>query len=260
MAKAILVELEFFSTFSINFPSQTASPSPLPIPMPSTLIGALAASYFRYYKGSEVIVKGKKLYSASVKLLWDKGVLYATGGYEYPSAITFQDLTRVIISPYQRRGELQFNAVGFGRTISRSTFIALYLVSDSSAEILGKVAWGITSIGNKESLVEVKDVNIEDIKPENIMAEAPNAVDTMFYVDADVVNCNSILVSGWPLEDQVYTSRENRSVKQWCVPYDSGLYGGYMTVNPIKGKADVIKIKRKDKYEAVVIPKGIIQK
>lgn len=266
MVKAIIVELEFFSTFSINVPSQTASPSPLPIPMPSTLVGALAASYFRLVKGTEVVFKNGMPYSSAAKLLWDGAVIYAIGGFKNPTSITFQDLARVIILPYQRRKteEFTFAATGFGRALARGIFTALYLVSNKWADILSKAAWGITAVGNKESLTEVRDVAVEDITFAS--PEEGESVETMFYVEADIAECaaeSCISVTAWPFGGEAYASRgvrgeESVRLKTWHVPFRNGLYGGYMKVRPIAGRATVLKISMRGVYEYVIIPRNLL--
>jgi len=198
--------------FSVKYPLESAAQRAVAYPMPSTLVGALAATF------AEVETKwdGSVAYSKAVELL--DSIVFATARYLVnnplpisPDVIAVVDVNRNIVAPYLRRQHrrdrrMWFSAQGMGKVFAPLPLEIVYLTADPN---LGKYAWGIYRIGSKEGLFSVYDVEV--VKAEEFSGEV---FDTDFVVPAQTVEPvrgDYLSLTGWPLNRDAFTLF-NRSV------------------------------------------------
>jgi CRISPR-associated protein Cas5a/b/c len=173
MLYAIKVILELHWGYSIKRPIFSASQPVLLVPPPSSLLGALARA-LAYFNGmSENTLIGGELYSSASLLIRDiPWITLALSDKRFISPILglieSRDIIRALIAPYQRSQHIYpgsrvlFGIQPHGRIYAPSMRLNLiYLAKDKN---LGKYAWCITSLGNKESVVSVLDVHVTEIK------------------------------------------------------------------------------------------------
>ncbi|HID05376.1 MAG TPA: type I-A CRISPR-associated protein Cas5 [Aigarchaeota archaeon] len=223
---AIRVQGRFFTAFSVSYPGQTGAPTPVPLPPPTTLVGALSASIARVRREPETSIKGGSLSSRAVELL--DAVKYATLGVRDRHAIPFQDLSRFLMAPYQQRAYLHFSALAFGRVSAMLLrFSVLYFVDSGRSEDLAKMAWGILTLGNKESLVSVDEVEVLPVE----VVDADEA-ETIYYAPARLADplrsCKTTYM--WPLTPEAYKAKGAKP-EEWLIPINPlGFIGGSMRI------------------------------
>ena len=240
---------EFFTGFSVIYPSQTSAPTPLPLPPPTTLVGALSASIARVRKEPETTFENGSLASRAVELL--DVVKYATFGIKDGYAIPFQDLSRYLMAPYQHRPHLHFSALAFGRVSATSLkFSILYFVNTEDPSALARMAWGILALGNKESLVSIEDVKVLSVEVVNI-----DEGETIYYTPSKIAtplaSCKATYM--WPLTPEAYKAR-GAALEEWLIPIDPlSFVGGAMRVRR-NDKGIFVKVGE----DLVLIPKRVL--
>lgn len=263
MPKVILVKARTLWGFSIKYPTQTAMQDSIPLPPPTTVLGALAAQYARYNKLPETLKIGTKLYSSAVKLLLDKIIKYCTSGLKYSSAIKYSDISRSIMLIYQRYKEPKFHFAAQSTSkvytlMPESPLLLICVTEDPYAELIYKLAWGISSVGSKEGLVSVTDVALHDLK-----VVSKKVVDTYFITPSNIAECvrNCIEVELCGLAPESYLADAVCKSTRFLIPVRGdikNLFGGSMRVN-VTDNAVVTEIPLDDKeYTYIVLPKEVI--
>lgn len=243
MYKALLVKANTHWGFSIREPGFTAASPSLPLPPPTTIVGALAASYAKLKELPEVI-NGR----STAAILLQKGyVAYALAGFINGKTTLQQDLTRILIIMYQKRKTPNhwFAAHAIGKTYAIGELLMMYIVRNDIAESLSKAAWGITRVGTRESLITVKEVKVLDIEKLD-----KKIINTPFYVEESLVKPISWArpLEFWELNPDSFRVKSVPKRVVYYVPYSAGIYGGFMRVR-ISNEASVIKV---DEFEAII--------
>ncbi len=224
--KAIIVKTTPVWGFSIKYPGQSAAQDAFPYPPPSTLLGALASGYARLNGLPE---KAGSKESTTIRLL--DTVRYVTvcmRGF----GVKQLDPQRNIVIGFQRKERRKnpkywrgLQAMGKMYALN-SELRVVYIVEDGYAIELARAAWNITYIGGKESLVNVKDVEIHDME---VLEE--DYCETCYMVPAGIVvepPENSVKISFWDWRDKrnYQYGQTPRLVKEYYIPYIHGmLYG-----------------------------------
>jgi len=240
--KLVTVKASIFWGYSVKYPTQTAAQDSIPIPPPTTVLGALASAYARYLKLPEVLKVGKGVYSTAVKLLLDGVVKYATSALVTSVAVKQGDVVRNIILIYQRHKESRYHfAVQAVSKVyapsSRGQLVLAYVVGDSQAELVSKVAWGITAVGCKEGLISVSEVLVHDV-PTNVV-KAGTPVDTYFITPSNIARCvrSCMEVELCKLTTESYLSGGLCPKECYLVPLSPGVrdvFGGLMRVETVR--------------------------
>lgn len=260
MPKLVLVKSKIFWGYSIKYPTQTAAQDSIPIPPPTTTLGALAAPYAKYMKLPEALIIDGKTYSTAAKLLLDKVVKYCTSGIEDPNAVKYSDISRSIILPYQRYKERRFHFAAqsvskiYAPSLDKRLLLA-YLVNDNYVELVSKIAWGITSIGNKEGLISVDDVSVYDVRK-----VSKPVVETPFITPSSLAQCISgcIEVESCSLDVSSYSAGTICKNEIYLIPVCpdiKDLFGGQMKVSVSKDAA-VVEITLNSGSTYIVLPKS----
>lgn len=262
--KAVSARLRFFYGYSIKMPGQTSAKEPLPYPSPTTLVGALASAMGRAMNEPEVIRNGKSLSSYSLTLLGK--IVWAAPALLQEKAIPFKTMTRLLTLPYQRKRALE-QAIAMAFSVTTQAWmhydgeaVATYITEDEFADEIAKYAWGIDSIGSKESLVDVLSVHTSELIPEGEggSIKTPYPIPTECLSDIESVERGAI--SPYiPLTDAAYTQRprEETPIKYWLVPRESA-YGGYLEVGTesINDNCGVYRIDVGGDSLVIVLPRG----
>ncbi|MEM1853226.1 MAG: type I-A CRISPR-associated protein Cas5a [Thermofilaceae archaeon] len=198
MLTAVRVTVEFHWGYSVKRPFFSASQPALAVPPPTALIGALARAAASIEGWPEAVVESgqptgsqrgstvHRLYSGAVRVL-DR-VLWASLAltderFVSPmiGIVETRDIIRALIAPYQRRDNiypgsaLLFGVQPHGRVYAPSMRAhVLYLAKGSEAAAW---AYAIQSIGSKESIVSVVDVEVGEAR----MREGGGSVETRYY-------------------------------------------------------------------------------
>lgn len=265
MKSILITKIVFSWGYIIRPPYVSGGGYSLPYPPPSTLIGALAASYLRLKKPIEIVVKGRKPYSPAVEVL-NNIVYYAVLGFREESVAQINDLTKHYIYAYLReehkRNEKFWSAaLGLGKTYAPREAYIVYIVSSEYVDEIAKTAWGINRIGSKEGLVAVKEVEIV-YEPEIVSKEV---VKTIFPTPKSIAECeeNCTETSFWKLNNKAYTSfypkEPSELLETYLVPSrPGGVYGGEMIVRPKPSESSIIKLQLDDFETYLVTPKNIL--
>jgi len=263
--KLVVIKTKVFWGYSIKYPTQTAAQDSIPIPPPTTALGALAAAYAKYLKLPETLRAGGRIYSTAARLLLDGVVKYATSALITPVAVKHSDVTRNIMLIYQRHKESRYHfaAQAMSKVYAPSVdnqLVLAYVVRDSQAELISKIAWGITTIGCKEGLVSVGEVAIYDI-PATI-ARAGTTVETHFITPSELASCERSCteVELCELSPESYLAGRACSRKSYLVPLSPrvrDIFGGSMQV---KVKADALLLElplTRSIKSAILLPKEV---
>ena len=266
--KALLVKANLLWGFSTKIQSQTATQDAIPLPPPTTVLGALASSYARYFGLPETIyLKGRKA-STAVELLHKGVIKYATSGLINAIGVKHSDMLRNIMLPYQRHKEPRYHFAvhSMGRVYvisNRSDLVLVYLVNDQFIDLVSKLAWGITAIGSKEGIISVSDVSVielSDIKkiPKGYILE------TIFMTPFHVASCeiNCIEIDSCDLREESYYSGIECPRTRYLVPVNPKLrelYGGDMRVR-LKNDAYIAELQLiNEKKTNLIIPEGVFE-
>lgn len=257
--KAVTALIRFFYGYSVKAPGQTSAKEPMPYPSPTTLIGALAASIGRARGAPEVITLKKKPASFAASLLGR--VAWAAPALLADTAIPFKSIIRQLTVPYQRGRPLEvtlrlaFSATTLGWMHYDGKALLTYIVTDDFAAEASRHAWGITSLGSKESLIEVLDVAAGDVSISNA-----STITTPYPIPSECVEeVKGELVPYIPPETSSYIRKGSPSLKYWYVPRGRG-YGGHLTVHTpmIRGGCVALKIPVPGGEEHIVVPEGVV--
>lgn len=174
--EVLVVRGRFHWGFAVRAPGQSAVQTPFLFPPPGTLIGALAraagSADADHYGGLE------------------REVRWAAFGYEEEipglpvASLVSVDITRHLVAPYVRKEyrkeeQYKFAAVPTGKVYAPAFRAVLFYFGERMSR-LRDVAWGIFRIGNKESLFEVREVEIC-----RVSKAAGSEVETLVYVPKD---------------------------------------------------------------------------
>ena len=231
-AKALTVHTRFFDGYSISYPGHSCSREPMIYPSPTTLIGALAAARARRLKAPEILRSGRVVQSYAASLLDKvKWAAPAILGRAIPYRAMFKALTIPYMRRENRRIELAFTATTVGRVSYDGEAILLYILDAEDAEELAWDAWGITSVGSKESMVEVLGVKVSDVrvvKNSTVRRLAtPFPIQYKCLSEKPMGGCEAEYI---PPRPEAYTSRRRISLENWYVPCSDGAYGGYLEI------------------------------
>lgn len=233
----VLAELFFSWGYLIKPPYLSLGGHSLPYPPPTTLIGALAYPYFKYIGlNKEIEFINNKPHSSSVKLL--EYVKYASMGYLNPMTTQIVDINKYYIFAYvrddYRKDETRWTSViGVGKTYVLSKAVVAYLVEREYSELLSKIAWGISRIGSKESIVSVNKVYL--ITEPSVLKQT-SKFETVFPTPASIVKkCDRAeKVVFWKTTPEVYskiTQPLTNIYEEYFVPKPiEGIYGGKMVI------------------------------
>ncbi|MEM3944088.1 MAG: type I-A CRISPR-associated protein Cas5a [Thermofilaceae archaeon] len=201
MLTAVRVTVEFHWGYSVKRPFFSASQPALAVPPPTALIGALARAAASIEGWPEAVAESgqptgsqrgstvHRLYSGAVRVL-DR-VLWASLAltderFVSPmiGIVETRDIIRALIAPYQRRDNiypgsaLLFGVQPHGRVYAPSMRAhVLYLAKGSEAAAW---AYAIQSIGSKESIVSVVDVEVGEAR----VRGGGGSVETRYYFPA----------------------------------------------------------------------------
>ncbi len=260
--KAVTALTRFFYGYSSKTPGQTSAKEPMPYPSPTTIIGALAASIGKARGAPEIIVINKKIASFAASLL-DK-VTWAAPAILSDTAIPFKTMVRQLTVPYQRSRRLEetlrlaFSATTLGWMHYDGEALLTYIVRDEYAGDVAKHAWGMTSLGSKESLLEVVDVVLGDIT-----VEEPLTITTPYPVPVECVEEGAVegeLVPYIPPEASAFMRKGSPTLRYWYVPRGRG-YGGRLRVSAaaIRKRCATLKIPVPGGAEHIIVPKEVIK-
>ncbi len=285
--KAITALTRFLYGFSIKYPGQTSAKEPMPYPSPTTLVGALAAAIGRSSKHPEIIVEGRATLSYAATLL-DK-VVWAVPALLDGNAIPFRTLTQTYTLVYQRSSRQSatsrvFLGIAKGRGNESKDFVwpfsatvmgwmhydgrayLTYIAHDHAADEIAKAAWGIVSVGSKESLMEVEDVTVSDVS----LAETGDPVTTPYPVPLkcvklgergvdDLLDSGSIINARTayyiPLTKEAYTRGASIRPRRWLVPYNEGYGGDLMISKSVIRKDECLIATIGPGEETIVLPR-----
>ncbi len=241
--KALKVDVTFHWGFIVRQTEQSAAQSPYPYPPPSTLIGALSYGYNKINGNPETIVQNGKIYSSTIKIL--NGIYDVTCRIIESSACPYQDLGRVISSPYlrvQHRQKLSpFAAQAVGKTyVIKGKLRVIYLVHEEWIDILEKAAFLISRIGSKEGISSVEKVRVVDIS-----SVESDEISTQYYLRSnhvlEIYNEAYHRVTYWDFKDieayRVGKSRRKPTEMEYLVNKYDVIFGG--EIEPMELKIDV---------------------
>jgi len=264
--KLVLAKTKVFWGYSIKYPTQTAAQDSIPIPPPTTALGALAAAYAKYLKLPETLIAGGRIYSTAAKLLLDGIVKYATSALITPVAVKHSDVTRNIMLIYQRHRESKYHFAAQAMskvyaTSIKNQLVLAYVVRDDQAELISKIAWGITAVGCKEGLVSVNEVAVYNI-PASIVKAGTTAV-THFITPSELALCERSCteVELCELTPQSYLAGRECSRKTYLVPLSPkarDVFGGSMK---IRVKTDTLLLELPltcNVKTSVLLPKEVV--
>jgi CRISPR-associated protein Cas5a/b/c len=172
--KILNIEVEVHWGYSIKVASIGKSQPALYIPPPSTLVGAISLPLAKNRDMGETLSDGTTLFNT---LSLFKRVFVNSACKLIGKGTYWEDINRYIISLYQRPGRrsdpnYRFNAIPTGKIfVPHQKIRILYLIDEkASIEILGQnwqaeiiiSAWEISRLGNKESIVSVERVSLND--------------------------------------------------------------------------------------------------
>ncbi len=236
--KALTILIRFLEGYSIKYPGQSSAREPMIYPSPTTLIGALAAAEARTLGEPEVIHVDDRPCSYASRLLekvrWAAPALMEAKATPYRAL--FKALSLPYLRPQNRTLAMAFAATTLGRISYDGEAILLYIVGDKWAWDLAKYGWGITALGNKESLVEVIDVSLSPL-------EAATLIHRIFFPIPS--HCVLKRPSSWveteyvPPSSKAFSSDISSELSTWLVPYRAGMYGGWGRLAP-----DIINAKK----------------
>lgn len=257
----LLIEVFFTWGHFIKPPYLSLGGASLPYPPPTTLIGALAYPYYKHKNlhGEILYIEGTP-HSPAVELL--NYIKYASIGYLEPTVSQIIDINKYYTFAYlreeYRKDESMWTSItGVGKTYVLSKAVALYLVKKEYAELLSKVAWGISRIGSKESLVAVTNVHL--IKEP--IALNKTTIETIFPTPAVIVkNADKAdKIVFWKITPEAYSrTKENlhEILEEYYIPKSiRGLYGAAMHIEVDRDKTVVYETP----YTPVAIPISIVK-
>ena len=264
-----MVKANTFWGYSIKFPGQTASQETLPLPSPTSVLGALASSYARYFRKPETaILEKNKRASTSAELLAKRIVLYATSGLMDPIGAKHSDITRNIILPYQRRKGTRYHFAAHSMSriyapSNRSDLVLVYVVNDQYAELIKRLSWGIVAIGSKESVVSVSNVSLID-PIELKKGSRGQTVDTYFMTPSTLARCvrSCLEIEACQLREESYYSGEECPKIRYLIPINASLrefYGGSMRIELIEESLLIDLQIYNSRKTILIVPKEVIR-
>ncbi|AHC52233.1 CRISPR-associated protein Cas5 [Sulfolobus acidocaldarius SUSAZ] len=242
--------------YSVRYPSASAGGESFPMPPVSTLIGALSRGYCNH----AVNERNESCTKEFVDQLAKKDLFWITYGTEEPLMIRYSDLMREERVPYRQEKnrkleEMQnwFGVSAFGKIYAPMTTFNVLLLLRGKEELWRKLAWQVTSLGSKESLVSVLKV----IEGEVEEMSAPDEINTNFYFPSKCVNSDEgveMPMTGiYKLSSKAPTSDEKPNVEKFVIPKHGPLFGGFMKVsNLYREECTVYKVNN----SLVIVPKG----
>ncbi|MEM1898807.1 MAG: type I-A CRISPR-associated protein Cas5a [Sulfolobales archaeon] len=263
--KLVVVKARIFWGYSIKQPTQTAAQDSIPLPPPTTVLGAIAAPYAKYFKLPETLKIGGNTYSTTAKLLIDDLIKYCSAGLLESTAVKYSDTSRSIMLIYQKHKERKYHfaaqAVGKVYTPSwKENLLLVYIVDDKYSELISKISWGIISLGSKEGIVSVCDVITSDVKKLEVRNQL---VKTPFITPSRIAFCEAgcAEIKLCRISPDSYLSGSVCVEEDYLVPIHPDvrdLYGGLMRVRP-NDKAAVVEVPLGDGVKTyILVPEGVI--
>lgn len=267
MPKIVLAKAKVLWGYSIKYPTQSGAQDSSPLPPPTTVLGALAASYARYMKLPETRRVDDKIQSTSARLLSDGIVRYCTSGITRPLAAKHSDVSRNIILIYQKHKQRSFHfaAQAMGKVYAPlptsnpdDRLLLVYVVDDDHAELVSKLAWGITSIGNREGMVSVDDVLVHELETVD-----EKVIETPFMTPSDMAKCvrGCMEVEWCSLSIGSYEAERVCEASRFLVPTYPGLksiFGGDMRVE-VSSNAMVSKVMLNGRTTYIAVPRKLLE-
>ncbi|MEM1983564.1 MAG: type I-A CRISPR-associated protein Cas5a [Sulfolobales archaeon] len=263
--KLVIVKARIFWGYSIKQPAQTAAQDSTPLPPPTTVLGALASSYARYFKLPEIIKINDNIYSTAAKLLMDNIIKYCTSGLMEP-AVKYSDISRNIMLTYQRHKQKDYHfavqAMGKVYSPSNKGGILLAYIVNKEYDLISKISWGITTIGSKEGMVSVYDVITTDIKKVEIRKN--QIIKTPFITPADIARCEKgcTEVSLCSLSPDSYLAESVCREEKYLIPVYpeiKDIYGGESMVLKVIDNVEAIETRLEgDNKTYILVPGGIV--
>ncbi|MCX8186883.1 MAG: type I-A CRISPR-associated protein Cas5a [Sulfolobales archaeon] len=262
--KLIIAKAKVFWGYSIKQPTQTAAQDPIPLPPPTTVLGALASPYAKYLKLPEVVKVNNRNYSTAVKLLLDDVVRYSTSGLMDSTAVKYSDISKNIMLIYQRHKGKEYyfavQAMGKVYTPTMRESLLLAFIVNKDTELMSKLCWGITAIGNKEGLISVYDVATYDLK---LIENTNQLIETPFITPSRIARCEAgcVEIDLCTLSTDSYISGKVCTKEPYLIPVYrevKDLYGGSMSVRADKG-ASIVEVPLETRKTYLLIPKEVVE-
>lgn len=223
--KLLSVQAEIHWGYSIKVPSIGKSQPSLILPPPSTLIGAIVQPIAKHRKIGETITKDGKVFGTLnlYQALFRGASCRLVGKGTY-----WEDINRYIIALFQNKSRrfdpnYRFNAIPTGKVyLSGQKIKAIFVLDEKAAfDVLGETwheeiltaGYEITRIGNKESIVSVEQVKLDNA------SEISGKVTTSLYFpigSAHVIDGGEFFFADFWTSD--YQLGEEPSIERYVVP------------------------------------------
>lgn len=259
--KGILVEGIHHWGFSIRVPKASAGGSSYPYVPISTIIGALSRGYCTSYA-----VKDDTSCTYEFIQIYKNYIFWAAYGVEESRLIPYSDLLRQERVPYRRSSYRQpgqekewFGVSAFGKTYGEGVKFSIALIVTERVEELSKLAWQITALGTKESLVTITGVKAADA----IEDSTSDTISTPFFIPsvcATDLDPSEFKEFELPVLNAYKLSKtpEEGVFDGFWIPVRGSLIGGYGTLTRDKISEDCKVYRLEDKY--LIVPNEGLRK
>ncbi len=262
--RALVVDGVFNWGFSVRAVYTSAASQPYPLPPPTTLVGALAASYVRIKGLPEVIIKNGMIYSRAAELLND--VLWATIKI-HSYAIMYSDMGRLVRThylrdEYRRDPKRWFGISSVGKVYSNSSFRIIYILRGTNKVPYETLGRSIVSLGSKEGLVHIKDSRVVDavVTGKKYDIETPYYTFRRLIEDYEVGTGVIVKMPPYPPPISYYRVREVVGITEvhedYVIPYMEGqvITGRPISIHEVSDDAMVIEVNIEGEKEYVIAP------
>ncbi len=214
---AVLAEVSTYGTLAIYTPYASISADTYLLPPPTTIVGALAYSYYRSLNDLRELTENGS--SPAVELIDKKKVLYVAAGIVKPIGLS-KSIERLyqhiyLKKPHWKRQEMAYT-IGV-RPISVVDRLQIFFIL--SDEELVKYCYGITRLGRKESLVAVD--NVVSIPLENALTNSKYC-ETSFYFPSSIAKDYSPrgmwIEINMPILDKQNYAKKTTVLERYVVP------------------------------------------
>lgn len=224
---SVLVKVRASTGISVYYPLATTTAPSYPLPPPTTLAGALAYSYLRTVRSTELVEEASEVYSPTVLVLDE--IAYTAAGAE-GWALT-RDTERVYQLIYQKKP--RWSSLELAYTVgSRGTAYylndKLYILYILTNKKLVEYAYGITRIGRKENLVSVEDIAVEELS-RTVKSVGSGTFESYFYLPEEIAICtNHEIISLPELAKENFKRTVSSITDRYCVSRGLGAIRGQL--------------------------------
>lgn len=242
--KGILISGIHHWGFSVRVPRTSAGGDSYIVPPITTILGALSRGYCVDYA-----VKNNVSCTENFIKEYLHDLFWLTYGTEEPSLMPYSDLLREERVPYRQSKYRKIESSGewfgvsaFGKVYgANAVFKILLILNTDNIGLWSKVGWQVTSLGSKESLVSITNVNVADVSEAD-----EEEFSTIFYTpDECLRNKDNFEVVDMPVKN-VYTLSSKPTLgtfSKFLVPKSKLiLIGGKIRVRRVNVNKDICTV------------------